>query len=311
MLSWRRVLYLGGICIGGLLFVYQVWNGYQGVVHSALRISSLASIGAAWGLVEVSFALQMIAWSWLMASLGSHLSWRQVVEGYTLSFLARYIPGNIWGYWSRGEWLRQNHNVAYSISHLGSILEILTILTALGLVSGIYLASEVVGLYRLVLLILTVVLLPVVWLILSWVTSWAFSRKLVIKLVGNVTSLNLSIGTWIAVVTLHLLLWLCYGSLVLLITKAFGIRSAAGLVEYTFLFGLAWAVSFLAVFVPAGLGVREIALSTLLVTYIGLSASQASAVSVMSRLTIACSEFLWIGIGMIATRMPNPNGLKR
>ncbi len=311
MISWRRALYLAGIGIGGLLFAYQVWNGYQGVVHSALHISHPVLIAVAWGLVEVSFALQMIAWSWLMDSLGSHLSWRQVVEGYTLSFLARYIPGSIWGYVSRGEWLRQDHNVAYSVSHFGSILEILTILTALGLISGIYLASVFVGLYRLILLVLTIIFLPSVWLILSFVPRWVLSTKLLNKSFGNVASLHLSIGTWVAVVMFHLLLWLCYGSLVLFITEAFGIRSEGGLVQYTFLFGLAWVVGFLAVFIPAGLGVREIALSSLLVTSVGLSASQASAVSVMSRLMVACSELLWVGIGIVATRMPKPDGSER
>ena len=309
--SWRRVLYLVGLGVGSLLFLYQLWNGYQAVVQKALRVSAPALLGVALGIVMVATGLQMIAWSRLMQALGNHLSWRQVVRGYALSFLPRYIPGSIWGYLSRGEWLHRSHNVTYQVSNFGSILEVVGILSASCLTVGIYYASLSSGLSQLVLLIVTALIPFAIWRVLQWVISGHLFRCLFAKVSAVGASFQVTFWNWIAVVMLYLILWLCYGGLIWLLVQALGIPLAGSVIQYSFIFSLAWVVGFVVVFVPAGLGIREVTLSSLLVANIGLLSYQGSAVAIASRLTISIAELVWLLFGLILSRLGNHNIILR
>src|SRR3972149_6374809 len=125
--SPRRLLHLIGLALGGLLFVYQILNVLPAVMENKLHVSSPAFIGLALAIGVAAIGIQTIAWARLMRAFGIYLSWSQVLQGYTLSFLPRYIPGSVWGYLSRNEWLLQNHNVRYGISNRVSLLEVLSV----------------------------------------------------------------------------------------------------------------------------------------------------------------------------------------
>ena len=303
MKPWRRTVYSLGLAIGGLVFAFQIWQGYQAVTRNAFVIPYLPLIGLAWGMVVVAFALQFAAWAALMRGLGVFLKWREVIWGYPLSFLPRYLPGSIWGYLSRSEWLWRSYKVGYSISGTGTILEILAALSALGLVAGVYLTWVSTGVARLVYCVLTIVFLPASLAFLCLIGKIPFlQRFLSIQTLMRSSSLKTTSGYWIASVILNFSLWLCYGGVMSLVARGFGLQNIGNLVDYTFLFGFAWLAGFLVVFVPSGLGVREVALSNLLTSKLGIPAVQASALSVMSRFVISLAELAWI---LVALRFKN------
>ncbi len=72
----------------------------------------------------ICFLQQIGAWVLLMRSLNIELPIHKARYIYSLSFLARYIPGSIWGYLSRSEWLLHDYQVSYTSSNYGSILEV-------------------------------------------------------------------------------------------------------------------------------------------------------------------------------------------
>ena len=127
-----------------------------------------------------------------------------------------------------------------------------------------------------------------------------FNRLPIVKgLLVNITS-AVSLYRWMSLIGLHLLLWLCYGIAVWLTISALGVLPRGGILAATFIFTVAWLVGFLFVFVPAGLGVRELTLSGLLVSNLGLSVGPASAVALIVRAFILLAEAVFVILGMVA-----------
>lgn len=96
--------------------------------------------------------------------------------------------------------------------------------------------------------------------------------------------------------------WLCYGAGIWLTAVALQVPTSGGVLGTAFAFSLAWLAGFVLVFVPAGLGVREIALSGLLGSAVGLSPATGTAIAVMSRLLILLSELGWVMVGVGSRR---------
>jgi hypothetical protein len=243
---------------------------------------------------------QVEVWIILMRSLKIYLPPREARYGYLLSFLARYIPGTVWGYISRSEWLWQNYQVSYAKSNYVSLLEvILAVLgsfVAIGLgiiITGIPISSAWTG----YLLILTPLIF---WFILS-------SKYLLNLLKSNLPNqnlemsyLNLSFLAWLGILAILLLNWFYYGLGLFLIGYAFGVWEISMLphlwVLLTMDFSLAWLIGFIVVFIPSGLGLREFVLSSLLVSQFHLAVEVARGISLTMRLATTLAEIMCIVI---------------
>lgn len=305
--SWRQRLFRIGLVLGSLLFIHQIWIGYQVVREDAIRVSSIPMLGAACVLIGATIGLQMIGWSWLMRGLGVRLPWRAVIGGYGISFLPRYIPGNIWGYLSRGEWYRQNHDVPYAVSNSGSILEVVGVVASICMWIGIRYASQVQGVVQLVLFGCAFLIPFLIGSVLE-----RFPRQDNIHVQGRFgLRISMQIGSrlWLKVTVVYLLLWLCYGAAINLLIEATGTSYLNGLLDATFIFGLAWLSGFLVLFVPSGLGVREVTLSGLLTLFAGVPVAHASAISVMSRVCATFAELIWVilGLALFSSRKKSPD----
>jgi glycosyltransferase 2 family protein len=309
-IPWRKLLYWLGILLGGGIFIYQIWQGGQAVFSRTAQVSQPAYLGWAWVSILLANALQISAWRYLMRGLGVALSWREVLEGYSISLLPRYIPGSVWGYISRAEWLRQDHQVPYSLTNLGSVLEVLLILISVVLVVGIYLITVLQHAlwWGVLLLLLAIPFLS--WRLFYYLLASRLFRRLLPKAAESQPLFRLSLPLWTAILGLHLLAWLFYGVSISLLTQVFGLPPQAGLLGFTFIFAGSWLAGFLVLFVPSGLGVREQTLSTWLSTQLRFSAGQASAVSVLSRLGISLVELFWLAIGLSLRQLRRSGSVK-
>lgn len=295
--SWRRVLYQLGLALGSIIFLCQTWNGYQAIQQNTIQVPFPAILAVAWGLAVLALGLQIISWSYLMRALGVYLSWRQVFKGYTISFLPRYIPGSIWGYLSRSQWLR-SHDVPYVVSNTGSILELLTAVTTNGLVIGICYAWVSRDPLLFTSWVVLAILVPLaIWIILRQVPNGPFLRFFGNKAMKK-NHFVMPLHSWLRILMLYVLLWFCYGGAFLLIFSAFNFPWTVGILETTLWFSIAWFVGFLVVFVPTGLGVRELALSSLVMMNLGLLPSQAGALAVACRFITFLAEFAWVIVGV-------------
>ncbi|WP_322509605.1 hypothetical protein, partial [Anaerolinea sp.] len=105
--KWVRILGLG---IGLTIFLSQIYQ-------SILSISTL-SIRMDWGWIILGFlamflliALQIFIWKQILNAMEIPLEYLQIAKGYTLSLIPRYIPGSVWGYLNRSEWLNEQYHV--------------------------------------------------------------------------------------------------------------------------------------------------------------------------------------------------------
>ena len=58
--------------------------------------------------VMLATLIQIAAWQVIMAGMGIYVGRWHLAQGYMLPFLARYIPGSVWGYLGRSQWMNQN-----------------------------------------------------------------------------------------------------------------------------------------------------------------------------------------------------------
>ncbi|HXV41831.1 MAG TPA: lysylphosphatidylglycerol synthase domain-containing protein, partial [Anaerolineae bacterium] len=136
--SSRKFFYRLGLGLGLALFLWQVWQGAQAVQQLTFELKQPFYLVAAFGLLLVAYALQMGAWAEIMRNLGSSINLFAAIQGYMVSFLPRYIPGTVWGYLSRDEWLKSQYGIPYSKSTLGSVMEVGFILLTASVISIAY-----------------------------------------------------------------------------------------------------------------------------------------------------------------------------
>lgn len=297
--SLRSLLNLIGLILGGSIFLYQAYVVYQTTKEKGgLHIASPFFLLAAGSLAILVIGLQMFAWSQLMRGLGRQLPWLQICKGYSLSFLPRYIPGSVWGYLSRNEWLRHSYGIEYNVSNLGSLLEMLSILLASVLILGTYLVLNSTGFIKNILVVGLVGCPVVIGWVIKIIPRSLFNWRPIVQFLAPLKAMNLSLLNWYGILALYFLFWLSHGGIVFFVIAALGFQSTGGIAALSAMFSLAWLIGFFSIFVPSGLGVREIALADLLVISTGLFAGQAAAVALLSRMIALFGELLWLLIGV-------------
>ena len=291
-MSWRRFLFSVGLSIGLLLFLRQGWATYEAVQRHDFRLIQPLYLLAALVMSLLVYPLQMLAWAMIMRYLGFSPSLRQTLQGYLLSFLPRYIPGSLWGYWSRSQWLERSCGVDYATSILGSILEASAlILTALS-VAAVYLYTSSAGPRRFVLAGACVGLLWVACLVTPVLATRLSKERLHSHSKGH------ALYPWLAAIALHIALWVAYGGSILLIGNAVLSTPSVDLLQATFSSSLSWLLGFVVIIVPTGIGVRELTLATLLSTHSDLLPWQANLVAIISRFEIILAELAWLVVGL-------------
>jgi uncharacterized membrane protein YbhN (UPF0104 family) len=297
----RVVLRYIGFAAGLALLLYQLFQAIKAYYQTGLVFHFSWFLLVALLCAMAALGAQMWAWKLVMQGLGVSLSSADVVRGYVISFLPRYIPGTIWGYLSRSEWLFQEHKVAYKESNIGSILEIILAIlaNALWIGTGLWVRTN-----------------NPLWLLATgsgviliflggFITTKCFSNRIWrMRLQGKGIFSYItvfSVKKWIASLGVFLINWLFYGFSLAMVVKSgntagFAFGADFGVV-LTAVFCLSWLIGFLIVFAPAGLGFREVALSYLLSEYLAISMGEANAMAVASRVVILFSEVLWVVIG--------------
>jgi glycosyltransferase 2 family protein len=298
-------LYILGLALGGLAFFWQIWIGIEGLRAQGTGIDSVSPLPilACGLLLLLVMGIQILAWKVLMSGLGAGLLWRDTLCGYPLTFLARYIPGSVWGYFSRSYWLQHHHQISYSLSIQGSVLEVGSALTAAGMVLGTYLLNfaPATARYPMVAVLLTIP--PITGWILGWVRERILQVTKPEPLAKPASKRVGAMAAWITSVGLYCILWLGNGSALYLLLKAWGFADTSRLLLESAIFAISWLAGFVVLFVPSGLGIREMVLSGMLVQYHGLTWAQAGIAAVTFRLLTALSELTWILVGAAIQRI--------
>ncbi|MEM3553507.1 MAG: lysylphosphatidylglycerol synthase domain-containing protein [Candidatus Hadarchaeum sp.] len=288
----KGYLRLVGLFVGLALFAREAY-----VSLLALNVSQIS-----WnflllpiGICTFFYLIQMLSWALIMECLRTPVGINETIKWYTLSFLPRYIPGGVWGYWSRGQWLKHVLGTSYTISTLGSIIEACAfVITAIAM--GLCIFSERWGKAVLVIIFSG---LALCWLILGAIIDIILGRRLPAMFTQHPRRFSHLefLLKWMALLGTYITFWTLYG-----ITVALIAQTTTSLAEVQIAIAcaaLAWVAGFIVVIIPGGLGVREITLASLLNLTIGLPLLDGRLIAVVFRAIVILAEMLWLLIGLL------------
>lgn len=248
-----------------------------------------------WGLlaagVAVSigyFGLRAVAWNALARGFTPPASSRIGVRIWFLTEFSRYLPGNIWSFVGRAGAYRA---LGVPVARSGGALvrEALGVVAAAGVVSGLLWSgvshqSATVNSSTLVVAAFGGVAMIVLLLPLRF-------RGTVPKFSDRTAAQLALVGAWIA-----------FGFGSALVLAAFGVSNVIG---GAFASVLAWALGYLSLLTPSGLGVREAAFAWIATSVLGLPLGLASALALASRVVLTALEgILVVGVLAIVRRTP-------
>jgi len=295
----KQILYWGGLTLGGGLFVYQLFVGIQSLGQANLSLNlGRYLLGVLITLIGAVF-MQMVNWRIVIAGLGVKLGFWEISKGYVLSFLPRYIPGTVWGYFSRGTWLQKEHNIPNRLTLAASALEVLATL-----LSGIMVASLALSEFRgwtFVRQIALAVTLPTVTWFLIRYSAIIFSHRAEKWLTLLHPLEYLRIEAWWLSILGYLVHWIVLGLATFLAVRMTspGIIHAADslpklLLDCAAVYGISWIVGLLIILVPAGLGVREFVLIDLLSMFVGAGWNESAITATTLRVLYLAAELVWL-----------------
>jgi len=238
----------------------------------------------AWGWLAVAVGLlllhatsAMVIWRQVLAAIGHRLSWREAIDSFAPSLLARYVPGKVWANAVRVG-LARRAGVRVGAGAGAVLWETLVALGSGGVVAfvGLRLAGAAHARPALGL---------IVGIIVAWIAAGLLARQArgaaLLERFGGVRpvrepmSLSPAIGT-------SLLGWTLFALAHLAVVRAVAPVGLDALPLVAGAVALAWAGGYLAVVMPLGLGVRDGLLLVLLAPI--LTAPQALLFVALSRL---------------------------
>jgi len=266
-------------------------------VHSALaELAWYDVVGAALAVIA-ALGFQMLAWRALLTDLGSPLPLAAAVRVNFLGQLGKYVPGAVWAMAAQVS-LAQDYRVPKRRSGAASLVS-MAITLVVGLVmAGIALPLASAGALRHYWWVL--ICIPVL-LVGLWPGVTKFGLDLALRLVKRPgLDRALTLGGMGRAVGWTALAWLCYGLHAWLLVGDIAGKSLHILLLSAGGYALAWAVGFLLIPFPGGIGPREVALIAVLSPV--MSQGPALVVALASRVVMTVGDLLWAGIAVMVGR---------
>ncbi|QAY71686.1 UPF0104 family protein [Xylanimonas protaetiae] len=286
----RWAFLLGAVALA-VVAVVGAWDELAAAAHRMPATNLVAAAAVAVAYVAATF----LSWRAVLADLGSPLPLRPAVSVFGISQIGKYVPGGVWNVVAAAE-IGADHKVPRARSLAGMALAVL-----LGTVSGVVVAA---------------VCLPVAgadalgdWVWLAWAAP-----LLLVLLLPPVLSRLVGLGfrllrrpplerplTWSGLgvaVAWSVLSWALAGLAVWLLATGLGLEAAPRtLVLLVGAYAIAWVAGFVVVLVPAGAGVREAVLLTLLAA--SLPHAAVLLVVLLARVLLTLVDLLFAAVGVL------------
>lgn len=272
--NWRFVA--AAIIVAGLAF--QFWRSDPRAL-AALRIPAPGLLAAALLMGTASYLLLLDAWRFLR---GLRESWRDVGGVWFASLFARYAPGAVW-----------QGAIRIGSAHFAG--------ESKRVVLERYLAEQALACFSATTVSLALIVVAHVptapWLIgaLALVATAALAFTIIGSRLG--AALQWPLSAVLSVFGAHALMALGFVALVSSVTATISAPDAAA---YVVMFFVAAVAGLLALFVPAGIGVREAVLAGMLTPNFGVA--PAIALAIAARVWLLACEGIAFALWWIATR---------
>jgi hypothetical protein len=278
---WRWL----GYGLAGLAFVYLIAliivsrEQIQGIHWEVYRIPILAAML----IYPASFFVQYLVWSRIV-SFYHRTGWQDMAI-YFRVLLTRRLPGGIWHWVDRTTMYTGATDLPGRVVLRANFLEWALLLLIAGAIAAAGWPGNAIWLK----IISGALLILALYLAFSWQPA---SRSKPTRF--------LEAFSWL---TLFTIAWIAGGIIIYLFSRAtqIGIEVSSQYQQITLIHCIwAWAISggsgLLMVFLPAGMGIREITLTWLLASYLPVSAILL--VAILIRVTYALADMVWGSIGM-------------
>jgi hypothetical protein len=273
------------MALGLLLFLWQLASAIGSLQQREVPLASPGWLAAALCIAVAGYLLQFGGWLLVMRGLRCPVTASNSFGGYFLSFLPRYIPGTVWGYLGRSEWLLRRQGIGYRRSGSGSLLE-----------AGSFVVTA--------LLLGVPAYLPPAWqlpagllLAVGAAAAWPLLAR-----TGGVAPADLQWKLIPVVYLTYFFYWIVQGLGLAAICRALAVGQDVDFLQLTAAAAVGWSAGFLVLFVPSGFGVRELSLTYLLTTQAQMPPADANLVAVLSRLCLILAELLMLGAALLASR---------
>ncbi|MET8861562.1 lysylphosphatidylglycerol synthase domain-containing protein [Nonomuraea sp. NPDC004580] len=280
----RRLVRYGFLAVALGFGAWAVIREWDAVVAGFARLSVPALAGS---LVAVIAALlgAMLTWRTLLADLGSPLPLRPAAKVFFVGQLGKYIPGTVWPMLAQME-MGRDLGVPRSRSAAAFFLMMPVQLATGLLVTLVTLGWDRYGWLLLFIPLLLVLLEPrvvnaVIGFVLRKLKREPLERPLTRR--GMLTALAWALAGWVA-----------YGVHLSFVVPQGGLVFAIGA------FALSWCLGIMTFVIPAGAGVRELAMVAVLAPQ--LDRGSAIAVALASRIVIIAGDLICAGTAGIAAR---------
>lgn len=248
-------------------------------------------------VVLATYGVLVVAWWTVLRGWGQAPPFRAALRVWSLSNLARYVPGKVWGVAGLAILAERAGAAGWAAVAAAVAIQALTLGTGVVVVAATLprLASALQVTMALALSAATVAAVSVDRLAPRWIR----------RVRPSVEFRSLHVGAAAGVAGTALLSWLGYGVAFWLMARGLVGESALSLPSATGVFAAGYLVGLLALFAPGGIGVREVMLVGLLTPTLG--AGGAVIVSVGSRLLLTVTEAV-AAVLAIALDRPRPRG---
>ncbi len=320
-LGWNRWLVLAvKVGVVGLVIwfvrrtIVEAW-GQLGEYPWTFHAGWLALAG---GLYLVALFPAASFWYWCLRALGQHPHFAETVRAYYIGHLGKYVPGKAMVIVIRAGMVG-GHRVDLKVAAASVFLESLTWIAVASFLAAGYLAASVShgdAVFWAALGLMAATGIPTLPPVFPWLARAAGVGKGDPEIVEKLH--RLGYGTtllgWILMSIGWVFMGLAYWATIRALCLP-GIESLAELPRYTAAVALAVVAGFVAIFIPAGMGVREAALVEIMMPYLrGLTSKAALvawATAVLFRLVSVVSELGISGILYVAgIRRPARSSVK-
>jgi hypothetical protein len=296
---WLRA---GLLVVAAGLAVYGLASQWD-EVHAALAKLAWYDVAGAVACVLAGLGCMLLAWRALLAGLGSALPLPAAIRVMFIGQLGKYVPGAVWALAAQVE-LARDYDVPRRRSTAASLVGMAVTLVVGLIAAGVMLPLTSAHAIRDYWWVLAVTPLAAACLHPRVIK---FGLDLVLRVLHR-DPLTESVGAaamaralaWTA------LGWLCYGAHAWFLISDFTRREGGGSGSaHTFAlalggYALAWAVGFLIIFFPGGIGPREVALIAVLAPV--MPSASALVVALASRVVMTVGDLAWAGTGLAVGR---------
>lgn len=270
-------------------------------------------LAAAMALFVVHYLIQAAGWHFILRALGQPIALRDSVRMYFLSLIARWMPGRIW-YTATRLYIGKQLGLSVTAVGFAMVLELIYILIGGVIVTVAFAGSVLRGvlsshngqlaLYAGVAVIViggTLIIRPST---LTSLSRLGFVRKVMRKIAGEeLTDENrptMSTASSLSLILYFTLFWMYSGLMFGVLSSAFVPMNPERWTACLPAFAGSWLIGFFSIVTPAGIGVREFAMTVMLRGSMGQAA--AIVLSIASRLAMMFTELLLAGIAFVFLR---------